>query len=194
MLSILFAAILAAPGAIRPPPKPAPAQDVDVTPKTELSDDDVREHVKAYLGSIDTPIHANQWKALGPRAVPMLEEIVKNHDDLPTRRAKAIDGLAALDGAQAQRLFSEIGTRESEPINVRFAAVRAPSQVTSRRQAPAVLTSILEGAKDSRVRALAAEHLAIRSGGKSCDAVRAQVQRESEEARAYYRRALAHCR
>ena len=194
MLSILFAAILAAPGAIRPPPKPAPAQDVDVTPKTELSDDDVREHVKAYLGSIDTPIHANQWKALGPRAVPLLEEIVQNHDELPTRRAKAIDGLAALGAPQAAALFSEISTRESEPINVRFAAVRGLSQVTSRRRVAAALTPILEGAKDSRVRALAAEHLAIRSNGKSCDAVRAQVQRESEEARAYYRRALAHCR
>ena len=86
MLSILFAAILAAPGALRPQPKTAPPQSEDVTPKTELTDDDVRQHVKAYLGSIDTPIQANQWKALGPRAVPMLEEIVKNHDELPTRR------------------------------------------------------------------------------------------------------------
>src|SRR3954468_1671381 len=96
MLSILFAVILAAPGALRPQPKTVPPQAEEVTPKTELSDDDVREHVKAYLGSIDTPIHANQWKALGPRAVPMLEEIAKNHDELPTRRAKAIDGLAAV--------------------------------------------------------------------------------------------------
>jgi len=193
MLSILFAAILAAPGALRPQPKTAPPQAEDVTPKTELSDDDVREHVKAYLGSIDTPIHANQWKTLGRRAVPMLEEIVKSRDELPTRRAKAIDGLAAVGGGQALPLFSEIGKRESEPINVRFAAVRALSQVTSRSRAAAVLTPILEGAKDSRVRALAAEHLAIRSGGKSCDAVRAQMDRESERARAYYRRALAHC-
>jgi len=193
MLSILFAAILAAPGSIRPQPKATPPQGEDVTPRTGLSDDDVRQRVKGYLGSIDTPIQANQWKALGPRAVPMLEEIVKNHDELPTRRAKAIDGLAAAGGAREQALFSEIGRRESEPINVRFAAVRALSQVTSRSRAPAVLTPILQGAKDSRVRALAAEHLAIRSNGEACDAIRAQVERESKNARAQYRRALARC-
>src|SRR5436309_9821389 len=124
MLSIVFAAILAAPGAIRPPPKAAPAQGADVTTRTELSDDEVRERVQAYLGSIDTPIQGNQWKALGPRAVPLLEEIVKNHNALPTRRAKAIDGLAALGSPQARALFSEIGMRENEPINVRFAPAR----------------------------------------------------------------------
>jgi len=193
MLSILFAVILAAPGSLRPQPKTAPPQGEEVTPKAELSDEDVRQHVKGYLGSIDTPIQANQWKALGPRAVPILEEIVKNPDELPTRRAKAIDGLAAANGARAQALFSEIGRRESEPINVRFAAVRALSQVTSRSRAQAALTPILHGAKDSRVRALAAEQLAIRSNGGACDVIRAQVERESGNARAHYRRALARC-
>jgi hypothetical protein len=195
MLSALFALLLAAPDLKHVQPQPAPAaDDVQVQTKDELSDDEVREQVNAYLGSIDTPIRANQWKALGPRAVPLLERIARSHDELPTRRARAIDGLVALADRRAPALFKQIAARESEPINVRLSAVAALSLVTPRRRAAEVLKPILEGAGDPRLRALAAEQIAIRSRGKSCDLVRARVERETEQARAQFQRALLHCR
>jgi HEAT repeats len=196
MLSLFLAALLAAPAITqrRPPPRQAPpSEDQQVQPKEELSADQVRQHVEAYLGSIDTPITTNQWKQLGPRAVPMLERIAMNQTELPTRRAKAIDGLTALGDSRAPALFKRIAGQESEKINVRFAAVRGLAQVTPREQAAQALMPILQNANDSRVRALAAEQIAVRSRGKSCDVVRQQLDREKDDVRGQYGRAMKHC-
>jgi hypothetical protein len=195
MLSLFLAGLLAAPAIPqkRPPPQPPPAGDQQVQPKEELSADEVRQHVEGYLGSIDTPITPNQWKQLGPRALPMLEQIAMNQTELPTRRAKAIDGLAAIGDRRAPALFKRIANQDGETMNVRFAAVRGLAQMTPRDQAAAALKPILQGAKDSRVRALAAEQIAIRSRGKSCDLVRDQLQRENDAVRRQYGRAIKQC-
>lgn len=195
MLNVLLAVLLAAPGTMqkKPPPQPPAAGDQQVQPNEALSADEVREHVEGYLGSIDTPIKANQWKALGPRAVPMLERIAMDQNELPTRRAKAIDGLTALGDTRAPALFKRIASQDSEKINVRFAAVRGLAQVTPPAQAVTNLKPILQGAKDSRVRALAAEQIAVRSRGKSCDLVKAQLDRETDAARGHYGRAMKQC-
>jgi HEAT repeat protein len=196
MFSILLAALLAAPGITQKRPSQAPvpiAGDQQVQPNENLSADEVRQHVEGYLGSIDTPITANQWKALGPRAVPMLERIATNQNELPTRRAKAIGGLAALGDTRGPALFKRIASQDSEAINVRFAAVRGLAQVTPPAQAVTNLKPILQGAKDSRVRALAAEQIAVRSRGKSCDLVKAQLDRETNDARGHYGRAMKQC-
>jgi hypothetical protein len=196
MFSILLAALLAAPGITqqRPPQPQVPAAgDQPVQPNADLSADEVRQHVEGYLGSIDTPITANHWKALGPRAVPLLERIAMDQNELPTRRAKAIDGLTALGDTRAPALFKHIASQDSEKINVRFAAVRGLAQVTPPAQAVTSLKPILQGAKDSRVRALAAEQIAIRSRGKSCDLVKAQLDRETDAARGHYGRAMKQC-
>jgi HEAT repeat protein len=192
MSSLLLAALLAAPISYKAPQPPI-SQDTQVQPNDDLSDVDVRQHVDGFLGSIDTPIRPNQWKALGPRAVPILEAIVKNPEELPTRRAKAIDGLTALGDKSSPALFARIANTESEKINVRFAAVRGLAQVTPRPQAAQALRPLLEKSKDPRVRAVAAEQLAIRSQGKSCDLVRAQLQRERSETRSQYGRAMKQC-
>jgi len=195
MLNVLLAVLLAA-GVLqkKPPPQPPPVSDgQQVQPQEELSADEVRDRVEGYLGSIDTPITANQWKTLGPRAVPMLERIAMDHNELPTRRAKAIDGLTALGDTRAPALFKRIASQDSEKINVRFAAVRGLAQVTPPAQAVTNLKPILQGAKDSRVRALAAEQIALRSRGKSCDLVKAQLDRETEDARGHYGRAMKQC-
>jgi len=196
MLNVLLAVLLAGPGVMhkKPPPQQPPVSDgQQVQPQEELSADEVRDHVEGYLGSIDTPITANQWRALGPRAVPMLERIAMDQHELPTRRAKAIDGLAALGDTRAPALFKRIASQDSEKINVRFAAVRGLAQVTPPAQAVTNLKPILQGAKDSRVRALAAEQIAVRSRGKSCDLVKAQLDRETNDARGHYGRAMKQC-
>src|SRR5256885_16842904 len=135
MFSILLAALLAAPGITQKRPSQAPvplASDQPVQPNESLSADEVRQHVEGYLGSIDTPITANQWKALGPRAVPMLERIATNQNELPTRRAKAIGGLAALGDTRGAALFKRIASPDNQAIHGPVAAVRGRAQGTPR--------------------------------------------------------------
>jgi HEAT repeat protein len=114
-------------------------------------------------------------------------------DRAATRRAKAIDGLTALGDTRAPALFKRIAGQENESINVRFAAVRGLAQMTPRDQAAQALKPILQNANDSRVRALAAEQIAVRSRGKSCDMVRAQLEREKDDVRGRYGRAMKQC-
>ena len=192
MSSLLLAALLAAPISSKAPQQPI-SPGTQVQAKDELSDAEVRQQVDGFLGAIDTPIRASQWQSLGPRALPILQAIVKNPDELPTQRAKAIDGLGALGDKTSAALFARIANSESEKINVRFAAVRGLAQVTARPHAAQALRPFLEKSKDPRVRAVAAEQLAIRSQGKSCDLVRAQVERERSETRSHYGRALKQC-
>ena len=131
--------------------------------------------------------------ALLPTLRPILEAIINNPDEFPTRRAKAIEGLAALGDKKSPALFSRIANSDDEMINVRFAAVRGLARVTPPPQAAQALRPLLEKSKDSRVRAVAAEQLAIHSQGKSCDLVRAQLQRERSETRPQYGRAMKQC-
>jgi hypothetical protein len=184
----LALAVLLAVRVPAPPPQPS-----DAAPANEMSDADLRAQIDAYLGTIDTPIRPAQWVALGPRANPILEGIVRQADEMPTRRAKAIDGLACLDGPNAPALFSEVARETDEPVTVRFAAVRGLAQVTPAQRAAAALRPILQTANDSRVRAVAAEQLARRTNGKSCDLVRTQAARESRTGRAHFARALSLC-
>jgi len=143
MLGLVLAALLAMPGTVHArSQRPSPSDDDQVQTKGELSEDDVRQQVNAYLGSIDTGIEANQWRSLGPRAVPMLERIVTNRDELPTRRAKAIDGLAAVGDTSASSLFNDIARNDGESINVRFAAVRGLARMTPHDRAAEVLKPI----------------------------------------------------
>ena len=40
----------------------------------QLTDEQLHERVKTYLGAIDRPITAERWKALGPKAAPRREK------------------------------------------------------------------------------------------------------------------------
>lgn len=170
-------------------PTPQPSAD---QPATELSDADLRAQIESYLGSIDTPIRPQQWAALGPRANPILEEIVRANG-LPTRRARAIDGLTALNGPGAPALFSDIARNEKEPVTVRLAAVRGLGRVAPEARVSSMLQPLLHEAKDARVRAAAADQLVLRTNGKSCNLVRAQVSRESANGKLHFARALSRC-
>jgi HEAT repeat protein len=170
---------------------PAPQTPADA-PAAPASESDLRAQIDAYLGSIDTPIRPEQWTALGPRANPILEGIVRG-SEMPTRRAKAIDGLAALNGPAASALFSQVARSEDEPVTVRLAAVRGLGRVTPQARAVPVLQPLLRTAKDARVRAAAADQLVQGTNGKSCDLVRAQVAREGSTGPARFARALSRC-
>ncbi|HXN56834.1 MAG TPA: hypothetical protein VN874_11245, partial [Myxococcales bacterium] len=88
---------------------------------------------------------------------------------------------------------SRLARAEAEPLVVRLSAVRGLARVEKGGKLAAGLRPVLEGAKDARVRGLAAQTLAVHAGPQACAAVKAQARRENEEARVHYEEALARC-
>src|SRR5438045_1700720 len=56
----------------------------------------IRARIEAFLGGYETAIGPQQWRKLGDAAIPILESIADDPTALPTRRARSLDGLAAL--------------------------------------------------------------------------------------------------
>jgi HEAT repeat protein len=183
--SALLATLLAAPAGLqnRPPP------GTTVTAKPEQ----VRAQVESYLDAIDTPVRPEQWRALGPDAAPVLEAIAQDPKKLPTRRARALAALAVVGSPRASRLMITIAQSESEKSVVRMSALRAAGDLLDPAGLVVAVKPVLEGAKDTRVRAAAAGVLARRSPREGCASVRTQSAREKSEARASFARALEAC-
>jgi hypothetical protein len=152
VISALLALLLSAPLPAPPPREPLACR--------ELTDAERRERIDSYLRTIDVPVDPDAWTALGPGAAPVLEEIARDPRALPTRRAQAVSALAIVSGASASALLAELAAREDEPITVRLSAVRGLAAVTAPDRLPDVLRPVLEGARDPRIRAAAARHLA----------------------------------
>ena len=85
------------------PPATEQAQPSTASPQA-LSDQEVAQRVDEYLGTIDTPITADEWRALGPRAVNPLAAVATDTEALPSRRGKALGALTALGGARARQV------------------------------------------------------------------------------------------
>jgi HEAT repeat protein len=187
-LAAVLAGIGAAQKARQPPPADEPAPVAAL-----LSEAEVRERVEAYLGAIDTPIRAADWRALGPGAVAVLRERAAARDELPSRRARAVDGLAAVGGRGAEKAVLELARTAGHPFVVRSAALRGAGRLLPTEKLLPALRPVLEGPGQARVRAVAAEVLAHHAGKEACPSVRAQVTREREEHRAQFHRAVTIC-
>jgi hypothetical protein len=173
----------------------APAsRNQNVAPPSTLSEEEIRSQTLAYLSAIDTPIPPATWEALGPRAEPVLRELISDGSNFPTRRAKAIDGLAVVAGAAAASTFREVAGAESESLVVRLAALRGLGRVSQPQALMSDLAPLLAGANDSRVRAYAGEVLIRRSGRRACATVRAQAESELPERQGHFERALSLCK
>jgi hypothetical protein len=193
MTTTLAITLLAAALSIGPRPRPAGAESSPDAGAAPLSDEDLRSQIDAYLGSIDTPISAERWRALGPRAASILEQKVTSSDAFPSRRARAIEGLAAVGSTREAKLLVGLARSDSEPYTVRAAALRGAARLLPASKAIAALRPVLEGAGSARIRAAAADALTRSGGGEGCAAVRAQVQQERPENRGHFERALRRC-
>jgi hypothetical protein len=174
--ALLLAALLAVPAAV------------------ERTDEQLRSTIEAYLGSIDTPITADHWKALGPRAALILEQLAKDHERLPTRRARSIEGLSFVGQKQHAKLMVSMAQSEDEPAVVRMSAMRGAGRMLGPHRLAAALTPVLESAKDAHVRASAAEVLAHRAPGAGCAAIAEQLQKEPAEKRLAFHRSIKACK
>jgi hypothetical protein len=188
MTALLVAALLSVPPVGRDRPKgSAPSQP---TPQAHLTDEEVRAKVDAWLGAIDRPITAEQWKSLGPRAAAVLEPVVTDPDAFPTSRAIAMDGLAAVAPNRAAALAPGLARDERQPVVLRVAAVHATGAVLSAPAAQRELKPVLRG-RDPGLRGEAAEVLSRRGG---CAAVREEALQDQAQAAGSWQRAIARCR
>ena len=171
--------------------QPIQTLQVDTVRVAPLSDDEVVQQVQTYLGSIDTVISAERWQSLGSRGAAELKRVMADPTVLPSRRSRALDGLALMQWTSAAAAVNEVAASETEPAGVRVAAVRATGALMPAAEGDAALTSLMRTVSETRVRAVAAETLAARAGG--CGAVKAQVASESAQSRPVFAKAMEHC-
>ena len=155
-------------------------------PATELE-----QQIHALLATRDTPVTPQQWRALGPAALPELERLAADHSELPTRRARAIEGMVALGSPRAPKLLVRLARSEDQPYVVRMSAIRGTGSTLSASRQLVALQPVLDGAKDPGLRGVAAEVLSRHAS--SCPAVMAQARRETDEWRSKYKAAVSRC-
>jgi hypothetical protein len=194
--TLLLVTVLGSPGATPRAGSPTGRERTPAQPGVEAgsaapSDSDVRERVETYLGAIDRPVSSSAWRALGPAAIPHLEAVLAS-SELPTRRAKAATGLAAIGGDRARAALLARAKSEQDPFVVRSAAMRGAARLATKDELVSELTPVL-GARSAHVRAVAAEVLAGAGDAGGCAAVRAQAAREGKEGAARYGKALSRC-
>src|SRR5256885_9985806 len=172
LLMILLAQTTRQPHRAKPPPPPEAGP---VTP-AQMSPEEIQERIQMYLGSIDSPITQAMWQRLGPAAIPALEKIARDPEQLPTKRAGALGGITAIGSLTAPDLMLDMAKDEKQPLQVRIAGMFGAARVAPGRVAQE-LRPVMENATDGQVRRVAAEVMAAHGG---CASVRAQAKREQD--------------
>ncbi len=154
------------------------------------TDEATKQTVETYLGSIDVPISAARWKALGPGAAPLLASIAES-DVLPSRRAKALHALSLVDAARAAPLATADLADAAQPLVVRSAAARAVALTLPPAKAVGVLQAVLASSSAPLQRRTAEALVSV--GPEGCSALVAHTATLSGEARTPFATALARC-
>jgi hypothetical protein len=183
VIILLLAALVAAP---RPPQAASPPAQAP-----QLSDVELREQVNTYLGTIDRPISQESWKALGPRAAPILEEVIADSSQFASRRAKAVNGLVIAAPDRAALLVGKLARDEKQPTVVRVAAMHGAARMFPSSRTISELRPVLHSARSPGLRAEAADVMSRKQGG--CAEVRDQLSREKAEHRPAFDRAMKRC-
>jgi hypothetical protein len=151
----------------------------------------LRAQLAPLLGTIDRPVTTEQWRRLPLGARAVLEALASDPTALTVRRARALEGLAALGGdGSLHRRLAEDG---AVPYAVRYSAVCGLGVVLPTDQREGALNHLLTRDPDRRIRSAAAATLARTAPAAGCGIIRAQVQREGTDGRLAFRRALAAC-
>lgn len=154
---------------------------------------DLEAQVDAYLGSLDAAVKAEQWRALGPDAIALLEKRAFAKDGLPTVRARAAEALGLVGGeAQGEPLLA-VATQADAPLIVRLSALRGAGRVLSNERAAKALAPLLEKDPNPKVRATAADVLAERLGAPGCAMAQKQAQAEPASQKTFFSSALKRC-
>ena len=132
-----------------------------------------RSQIDALLNAYEG-VAPELWRGLGNGAAPILESIAADQSALPTRRARSLDGLAALgSGAATMRALANSSTA---PIIVRMSAVRGLRQVLPDASLIDALRPLLQDPQ-WQVRGVAAETLSNTPAG--CAAINDMAKLET---------------
>ncbi len=184
--TLLAAALSAGSGAS------APATTSSEPGAAGAKDGLMRAQVDANLQSV-VAVPAERWQSLGPPAVPFLVEVASDPDAFPGRRVKAIHALAVVGSESNAQLLLDLTRSESEPHEVRLAALRDAVLLLPSKKAFAATAQTVKGVRSIRIRAAAAETLTRLSRGEGCAAVRIQVEKEKPGDRGHFQGALDRC-
>lgn len=145
------------------------------------SSQDIGAQVNALLGAHDNIASPAQWRSLGDAAIPTLESVVADSTSLPTRRARALDGLAALSSGKST--MQRVANSGSEPLIVRISGVRGLAQVLPDSDLIPALQPLLNDAQ-WQLRGAVAQTLSNTPAG--CAAIKDTAQREAPEWRSRF--------
>ena len=135
---------------------------------TAFSQDDLtRRRVDALLGARDVAVSPEQWSSLDATAGVILEAIAADPSALPTRRARALEGIVALQTARSNELLVRFAHSEAEPLVLRMSAVHGLGRVLSAARLMSELMPILQTAQESRLRGVVAEVLSRDPAGRT---------------------------
>ena len=133
--------------------------------------------VEGLLGSYRT-VRADQWRALGPDAAPLLAARITDPATLPTFRARALAALGAIDPAAAAPHIRRLLGDASAPVALRSAAVGAAPTVLGEQAALPLLQPLLRG--DDELLASASAHALAGAGAASCAALSSEARRRPD--------------
>ena len=142
-----------------------------------------RAQVEALLGAHEDFASPARWRSLGDAAIPILESIAADQNVRPTRRARSLDGLAALVTGHAT--MRRLANSDGEPLIVRMSALRGLGQVLPELPLIDALRPLLQDSS-SRIRGMTAETLAHTPAG--CAEIKDMVALETEAWRSHFAR------
>jgi len=148
----------------------------------------LRGRVEGLLGSYRT-VGAEQWRALGPDAAPILASVVSDPAALPTFRARALAALGVVDPASAAPHVQRFLADASAPRPLRSAAIGAAPGVLGEQAALPLLRSFLVG-NDRTLSEVSARALS-RAGAASCAVLKSEARRRPD--RESFARSAAAC-
>jgi hypothetical protein len=149
---------------------PATAQDQSTSAK-----------VNALLGAHEDLASPAEWRSLGDAAIPILESFVADYNSLPTRRARALDGLAALSSGSTT--MQRVANTDREPLIVRMSAVRGLGQILPESDLIPALRPLLN---DPQWQMRGATAQALSNTPAGCAEIAVMAQRETAEWRSRF--------
>ncbi len=183
---LLAALLISAPGVATAPAASATPGAAPATPAA------LDEAIESLMGTIDGHPSPERWRALGAGAVAPLARIATDPAALPSRRARAVNGLSHLGGRLATATVSALAAEDTAPFGVRAAALEGAGRLLGAAELRARLAPVLLSARRPADRAVAADVLAVRAPTE-CPAVRARAVLEAVADRPGFDRALARC-
>ncbi len=85
----------------------------------------LQAQVDALLSGYERVPTDEEWKRLGPEALPALEKIYRDASALPSKRSRAVSGMAQVDNPRANEVLKEIVLDPKSEQHLRATAMLA---------------------------------------------------------------------